>query len=51
MNPKTKEDFDLLYSHLESKLIEMCAWKYDEENNVLSVEACLDFHISWLHLR
>ena len=23
MNPKTKEDFDLLYSHLESKLIEM----------------------------
>ena len=24
MNPKTKEDFDLLYSHLESKLIEKC---------------------------
>ena len=23
MNTKTKEDFDLLYSHLESKLIEM----------------------------
>ena len=23
MNPKTKEDFYLLYSHLESKLIEM----------------------------
>ena len=25
MNPKTKEDFDLLYSHLESKLIVKCA--------------------------
>ena len=25
MNPKTKGDFDLLYSHLESKLIVKCA--------------------------
>ena len=25
MNPKTKEDFDLLYSLLESKLIVKCA--------------------------
>ena len=31
MNPKTKGDFGLLYSHLESKLIEKFAWKYDKE--------------------
>ena len=30
MNPKTKEDLDLLYSPLESKLIEKCARKYNK---------------------
>ena len=24
LNPKTKEDFDLLYSHLESKFVQRC---------------------------
>ena len=28
MNPKTKEDFDLLFAHLESELVTYSTWPY-----------------------